>query len=70
MDALKLALEKVGFDEYEKATTHEAKNRWLLKNGLRAVLPIKQTRLHLGAIFLKSGVVVLEEVFVARVREN
>jgi hypothetical protein len=69
MDGMKLALEKAGFDEYAKQRTHDAKNHWLLKNGLRTILPIKQVRLHLGARRTEGGVWLLDECFVTRVRE-
>jgi hypothetical protein len=66
MDAMKAAFERAGFDEFEKQKSHEAKNRWLLKNGLRSVLPIKQVHLHLGLTRTKGGMLVLNECYVTR----
>ncbi len=69
MDTMKAAMERVGFKGFEEQKTHEAKVRWLFQNGLRAWLPIKQTRLHLG--LAKVGVVVVaEEVYVNRGRTS
>jgi len=65
MDTMKAALEKVGFGEFEKQKTEVARVRWLFENGLRSVLPIKQTRLHLGLVKL-GALTVADERYVTR----
>jgi hypothetical protein len=72
MNAMRDAMLKsgAGFEGYPEGRSAAAKKDWLRLNGLRTVSPIKQVRLHLGAIFTKGGLVILDEVFVTRTEER
>ena len=70
MDTMKHAFEKAGFDAFVKVREAGGRRRWLAMNGLLAVAPVKEVKLHLGVKRTEGGVTVCEEQYVVRRKDR